>query len=412
MSRLRFLLHGIGGVYNYGCEAIVRGTVEILRVRWPDCEIIYLSRRPTEDRTALDDCALQVVDNSRLHGTDGRRLLRGCLRRVGLPYDWVSSEKFTAYRRTDCVISIGGDIFTLGPGPYPAGGDVPKLRVARYIMSKGCRFVLWGASVGPFDAWPRAVPAFTKFLRDTTLITVREPVTLRYLETLGIRENVAPVADPAFMMESTTVPGDFPYAQDATRLIVGVNLSPLSLRYASKERADGVRDQVNFLDALIRRLGVRLLLIPHVLAPHQRADDDYSYLQEIYVGLREQYPDAVRLLPPDLGARRTKGIIGRCDALLAARMHCAIAGVSNGIPTLFIAYSAKAKGMAQYVYEQQGWSVDLQLLHTVETMEKIQGILRDRSQTKVCLMSAQERFRRDAMKAGRVLADRVDGQGG
>ncbi len=414
MSQLRFLLHGILGVYNYGCEAIVRGTVQILRTRWPDCNIIYVSQSPAADRIALGDCPLQIADNGGLPRRHPLRLLRRWLRRAGLSYEWVRAEKYRDYRRSDCLISIGGDIFTLGPGPYHLQGDVPQLRTPRYITSKGCKFVLWGASVGPFDACPQAIPAFTKFLKDITLITVREPVTLRYLETLGITENVATVADPAFLMESKAVSADFPYVRDDARPVVGVNLSPHSLRYVSKGRdtADGARDQVKFLDALIQRLGVRLLLIPHVLAPHQRTDDDFSYLQQIYAGLREQYPDTVRLLPPGLGARRTKGVISHCDALIAARMHCAIAGVSSGVPTMFIAYSAKAKGMAQYVYETQGWFVDLQLLHTPQTIDMTRRILRDRAQTKAYLMSAQERFTRDAMKAGQVLAVKVDGEAG
>ena len=37
------LLIGIGGVYNYGCEAIVRGTVNILKSINPEVKISYAS---------------------------------------------------------------------------------------------------------------------------------------------------------------------------------------------------------------------------------------------------------------------------------------------------------------------------------------------------------------------------------
>ena len=33
MKRPTFILEGIGGVFNYGCEAQVRGTAAILRVQ-------------------------------------------------------------------------------------------------------------------------------------------------------------------------------------------------------------------------------------------------------------------------------------------------------------------------------------------------------------------------------------------
>ena len=39
----KVLLIGIDGVYNYGCEAIVRGTVEILKAVNPKIEVTYAS---------------------------------------------------------------------------------------------------------------------------------------------------------------------------------------------------------------------------------------------------------------------------------------------------------------------------------------------------------------------------------
>ena len=49
------LLIGIGGVYNYGCEAIVRGTVEILRKVNPQIQIAYASYNYVDDKRRLKD---------------------------------------------------------------------------------------------------------------------------------------------------------------------------------------------------------------------------------------------------------------------------------------------------------------------------------------------------------------------
>ena len=56
-----FLLYGIHGLYNYGCEAIVRGTMAILRDKWPECEIVYASRRPEEDKDILKGEPINVI---------------------------------------------------------------------------------------------------------------------------------------------------------------------------------------------------------------------------------------------------------------------------------------------------------------------------------------------------------------
>ena len=48
-------LYGIGGVYNYGCEAIVRGTEIILRKKWPNIQIKYASLRPEDDKRRIQN---------------------------------------------------------------------------------------------------------------------------------------------------------------------------------------------------------------------------------------------------------------------------------------------------------------------------------------------------------------------
>jgi polysaccharide pyruvyl transferase WcaK-like protein len=40
-----------------------------------------------------------------------------------------------------------------------------------------------------------------------------------------------------------------------------------------------------------------------------------------------------------------KGIIGLCDFLIGSRMHACIAALSQGIPTVGVAYSKKFKGV-------------------------------------------------------------------
>ena len=49
MKMKNVLLIGIGGVYNYGCEAIVRGTIEILRNVDPAIKISYASYNYEDD---------------------------------------------------------------------------------------------------------------------------------------------------------------------------------------------------------------------------------------------------------------------------------------------------------------------------------------------------------------------------
>ncbi len=400
----RFFLHGIGGVYNYGCEAIVRGTVQILGYAFPGTPIIYLSKRPAEDRSILDDCPVEVWDNGPYPRWNARRAVPAILRRAGLPHTWLSSERFRDFRPGDCVLSIGGDIFTLGNGPYPKRVDLPAITAIRHMMRRGAKVVLWGASVGPFEQWPAAVPVFTEILSSLDLITVREPVTLRYLQTLGIEKNVASVADPAFVMKPLNAKEDWPFT-DYSEPTLGVNLSPLSARLAMKKEMDNaISEQVAFLSRVIKDLGVRVLLIPHVIAPHNPQDDDYAYLEQVLTGLRTDHSDhQVALLSPGIGARRTKGVIGHCDALVAARMHCAIAGISSGVPTLFVSYSKKSQGMAEFVYSSQKYCIGLGELNTNKGMVAIEQLIADRDALNNALRVKKLHFDSMAMESGELF---------
>lgn len=49
----KIALYGIGGLYNYGCEAIIRGTTKLIRGAFPDAQISYY----TPDVTDLDRIA-------------------------------------------------------------------------------------------------------------------------------------------------------------------------------------------------------------------------------------------------------------------------------------------------------------------------------------------------------------------
>lgn len=399
----RFVLHGIAGVYNYGCEAIVRGTVEILRTHFPDCAIAYASKRPAEDGEALRDISIEIIDDRPLCRWHPRRVVGGLLWRLKIPSAWFPQERLDWLTPADCVISIGGDIFTLGTGPFPRKFPREQLRLPHRIIARRIPFVLWGASVGPFEAWPAAVPHYRRFLNTVSLITVRESATRRYLAQLGVNSRIVEVADPAFLMSAEVENSDWPFP-DRAEPTVGVNLSPLSVgyRFGWSHLEWAAAAQAGFLEQLQKRLAVRVLLIPHVFAPHPE-DDDHAYLRRILTHVGKPQANSVALLPPGLGARRTKGVISRCDLLIAVRMHCGIAGVSSGVPTIFLGYSQKAAAMATYVYGNKRNYLPLDQLTTPEGVARIAQVFSDRHEQRSWLIRRESRFRTDALAAGVAL---------
>lgn len=176
MKSPRILLIGIGGVYNYGCEAIVRGTERMLHERWPDARIVYASRRPEDDRARLKGCNVEIIRRKRVGRYSPRNVLRKMLSIAGISW-YPTTDPPKISNGYDAVLSIGGDIYTISSNGV---GNRGFLLFGDACENRGVRYVLWGASVGPFSANPDTERAFTKHLKNISLITARETATVDY----------------------------------------------------------------------------------------------------------------------------------------------------------------------------------------------------------------------------------------
>lgn len=355
MNQPRFILEGIGGVYNYGCEAIVRGTVKILRKRWPCCHIIYVSKRLNDDVDRLKDPELKIIPfNS--YVPPSVRFFNKLARWSRLPWPLGAKNEYRWLKKATCVLSIGGDLFTLYANEINAS-SFWILEHTEKILKTGIPIVLWGTSVGPFDLNLHALEAFPQILRKLLCILAREPQTVEYLAKLQIRKNVFQVADPAFLMEPIRDDTDYQNVFSNNKSIVAINFSPLSIiqSLGQEKLQEASQNQAGIIARITNEYDVNILLVPHVICPWNRNDDDYNYLQVIKQKVPSKFQKRIFLLPPDLGAQKTKGILSKCQVLVTARMHCAIAGVSMFIPTLFLSYSRKAVGMCEYIYGNREW---------------------------------------------------------
>lgn len=390
---MRILLIGIGGVYNYGCEAIVRGTVAMLRTKLPQASIFYASLDYARDRKALSDLDVQIID-VRLKMHTFRWLCARIRRRIGMGGKlgpWHPS----LFPPCDIALSIGGDIYTIDANTIPAGYSHPLVEAGEHLISRGVKYILWGASVGPFSQYPEIEVYYRRHLKKCALITAREGITKGYLDQLGCT-NVVEAADPAFLMDpAVQMPGN-PAKTAKTR--IGLNLSRLSIvqRYPENERSRQESRIVACVQALAAIPNVEILLIPHVQPGDQGADDDCAFLADIQ---RRLGGKNILLLLPGLGAPQTKRIIAECDVLIAARMHCAIAGCSIGVPTLFLSYSPKALGMAEYIYGHKRFCLRLDEMDGVQLVGKVMEI-----QSHAADISAYLKNRLEVWKAEALVA--------
>jgi colanic acid/amylovoran biosynthesis protein len=133
---------------------------------------------------------------------------------------------------------------------------------------------------------------------------------------------------------------------------------------------DYLEEIVAFVDT-VNRKGYSVVLIPHVQERGLR-NNDLMICREVL--RRSAEPSENVLLSFPLAASDFKGIIGLCEALVGARTHATIASMSQGVPTVAMAYSRKAWGIMRDYYGR-----DLASLLTIDVGEL------DRERLMACL---------------------------
>lgn len=338
------LLIGISGVYNLGCEAIIRGTVYILKSINPNIRITYASYNYGEDVKSLSGCEVNVVERPRKRKWSFKNISRKLLSFVGIDLilDFDDISIISGY---DAVFSVGGDIYTLNrDGSYCKG----LISFADKCIDRGIPYILWGCSVGPFESNPQIKNIFVRHLKRIHLIVAREYSTIHYLKTLGISANVCFAPDPAFFVSDS---GPVYEKKQIPIKTIGINLSPLSGLHYYNSVSEAVLFQKSVIEnLLLNNSEISILLIPHVFSTDLN-DNDYFYLKKIRDQMSDSLKDRITLVEPGYGFVSMKFFLRKCDVLVSARMHCSINAITVGTPAIFLSYSEKSKGMAELVYK-------------------------------------------------------------
>ncbi len=398
------VLYGPGGLYNYGCEAIVRGTTLLLKEEWPRASVVYLSSRAAEDRGRIGNLPVSVLRREWYSRRHPAKWIAKAARLLRLPVT-INTEKLDAFRMATAVLSIGGDMYTLG---FDAR-RYPKWLLASGQVAFDLRrpYVVWGASIGPFERNPRARSAIAAHLRQVDLITARDPDTISYLATLGVTRNVRPCADPAFMVNSPVAAA----RTDGRRPCIGVNYSPLAKAFAapgtSRERL--LDAQATVLTDIARRNGARIVLISHVICDSDPVDDDLGWAKRLLAALRETLRDDVTLIEGDPGYCGLRDTLLSCDIVIAARMHCAINAMSLGVPALLVSYSAKAAGMARYVFGHDRWTVPFSATGDGSLVAAAEALLSQRDAVHAQLCYRMPQIKTDARRSVVALKQMIAG---
>lgn len=405
-----FCFAGNNDYQNRGCEAIVRGTTEILRAEFGESffySCIYSAQKDFKGIDAFDSQVFNIPFRDITPKSPLNWFAHNLLHKFHPNPDQAKYFQFQeckeAMQKSQAVLMLGGDNYSLDYGD-------PKwyFNLDDFALKYNPVVAIWGASIGPFSKDPQYEVLAAEKLKKVTRIYARETATFDYLKSIGVEENVRLTADPAFCM----VPASVELPQDLEKFLkngcIGLNLSPL-LRKFYMQNADfssWVKAAADVIEGVLREIDYPLLLIPHVMRGQNIAINDYIFLKAAL----EQISDAglkqkVYLLEPIYNAAQKKWIISHLIAFAGARTHATIAAISSGVPTICIAYSIKARGIVNDVYGDERWLLESNHLSAESLVRKFKEILQTQDEVRTNLTAAVPLLQQKASSAAKDLRE-------
>lgn len=273
---------------------------------------------------------------------------------------------------SDLVIDLAGDMWGQNSAQ---GGDnrflvgLLKLRTAQLL---GIKTALVANSPGPF--WRDQSLGLAKLVySEFDVVCNREPVSREVLEEYGFDlARTLDLACPAFLFEPARADAVAPLLKGSpleskSKPVVGLILGGVNMLKGPWKRQDRTADEfdqfVRMVREMVVRYGVNVCLLSHSNGFKLPLEDglqlihgwDYHLLEQLYGLLKQSdVADSVFLFEGIYSPSETKGIIANFDMLISGRIHGAVSGLSQNVPTMVIDYghepvSHKSRGMAKLV---------------------------------------------------------------
>jgi polysaccharide pyruvyl transferase WcaK-like protein len=288
-------------------------------------------------------------------------------------------EKFL--KNVDYVLSLGGDNFTLDygtPDQYFCACDL--------VGKKGKRLIIWGCSVGPFSESPELEKRYAVQLKNAYKVVARESETVKYLNSIGVCENVILRPDPAFSLGVMPCSLTESEQQILDQGCLGLNLSPLLGKY---RQGDWFQTAKHWVECLLAKIDLPILFVPHVM---QVGNDDYSFMKRIVDEINNK--ERIGIIQNDLSSCEYKYIISKTKVFAGARTHATIAALSSCVPTFSIGYSMKSRGINIDIFGNLNWVVDHRELNSTSFVDKVKDLITNETETRKYLEGIMPEYKK------------------
>jgi colanic acid/amylovoran biosynthesis protein len=133
---------------------------------------------------------------------------------------------------------------------------------------------------------------------------------------------------------------------------------------------------------ILNKTNSHILFIPHTFNTPLTNDTDACI--DVMQSLPDAYKDRIHIIMQEYDQSEIKAIIGLCDFFVGSRMHACIAALSQGIPTVGVAYSRKFYGVFESIGVED-MVVDGRVVDAAMAVEKVIQFYHRRAEMKANL---------------------------
>lgn len=393
---MKILITGHDSFHNKGCQALIYTTTQILKGVFPDASFDIFSWDPEYDSYHCNGNSVKcnfIRHRFQVNEFSNRNRLWLLVSRFGIKTHKILRVKqdfYNSIKGSDMVVVSGGDIL----------GDYGESAIKHYFFPVAVASALkkpiyiFAQSISP--ARNKKLLEFTRnHLNKVDLITVRERVSYDYLKSLNIRSPFYLTADPAFLLSAAPekrmneilnaegISGD-------SGLTVGISASEALTNWGGFDQSLFLGIMASVCDTMVEDYNARLIFVPHVAYPDNPRNDDRIIGGKIRDLMTEK--QSAFLIKGDYSCQELKAVISKCDIFIGARTHSTIASTSQLIPTLALAYSIKATGIMEQIYDSDISVLDAKNISKTNLLKRIDYLISNREKIKNHMSARMEKI--------------------
>ena len=383
MKDILFYSHKGSG--NHGCEAIIRGTQNVLN-NVGEFKYTLVSENPSQDIEYGIGERVKVVKEK-------NEVKKSSLKFLSAYYDLKFKKDYKkmnelAFEEAMSSISNSGVSLSIGGDNYCYNDHDKYIMLHNLSRKQGQKTVLWGCSV---DEDRLDIPEIIEDFKNFDLIVTRETITYENMLKKGLN-NVKLYPDVAFTLQIDESIEELP-----PKNTVGINLSPLIMNYETKE-GNALKSYEKLVEYILESTDMNIALVPHVVWEN---NDDRVPLKKIY----DKFKGTNRVfMIGDYDCTKLKAYISKCRFFIGARTHATIAAYSTCVPTLVVGYSVKSRGIAKDIFgTYENYVIPVQNLTEDNLIENFNWLVNNEESIRQYLNEFMPGYRKKSLDAGKEI---------